>query len=63
MSTNDKIDQVAGKIKEVAGKVTGDKDLENEGAAQHGIAKAKDAAKDAAQKVGDAVKGATHRDD
>ncbi|HEY1485354.1 MAG TPA: CsbD family protein [Micromonosporaceae bacterium] len=62
MAANDKIDQVTGKAKEVGGKATGDEDLENEGKTQHGVAKAKDAVKDAADKVGDAVKDATHRD-
>ncbi|MEU3273151.1 CsbD family protein [Saccharomonospora sp. NPDC006951] len=62
MAGEDKIDQAAGKAKEAAGKVTGDKDLQNEGETQHGVAKAKDAVKDAANKIGDAVKNATHRD-
>ena len=48
MAANDKIDQATGKAKEVGGKATGDKDLESEGKTQHGVAKAKDAVKDAA---------------
>ena len=63
MSANDKIDQATGKAKEVAGKATGDEELEAEGRTQHGVAKAKDAVKDAADKVGEAAKKAVGKDD
>lgn len=63
MSANDKIDEATGKVKEVAGKATGDEELEAEGRTQHGVAKAKDAVKDAADKVGEAAKKAVGKDD
>ncbi len=63
MSTNDKIDQVTGVAKEVAGKAVGDEELEAEGRTQKDIAKAKDAVKDAASKVGDAAKTALGKDE
>ena len=63
MATNDKIDEATGKVKEVAGKVTGDEELEAEGRTQHGVAKAKDAVKDAADKVGEAAKNVLGKDD
>ncbi|WP_020497071.1 CsbD family protein [Sciscionella marina] len=62
MSTNDKIDQVTGKLKKTAGKATGDEELESEGQAQHGLAKAKDSVKDAAGKVTGAVRDAVGGD-
>ena len=58
MAAEDKIDKVAGKVKEGAGKATGDEDLEREGKAQSKIADAKDTVKDAAGKVKDAVQEA-----
>ncbi|HEV3359284.1 MAG TPA: CsbD family protein [Pseudonocardiaceae bacterium] len=63
MSANDKIDQVTGAAKQAAGKAVGDEELEAEGRTQKGIAKAKDAVKDAASKVGDAAKTALGKDD
>ena len=62
MSTDDKIDQATGKLKEAAGKATGDEELKDEGKAQHGVAKAKDSVKDAASKIGDAAKDAARGD-
>lgn len=47
-------DKIAGKAKEVAGKVTGNDELEAEGKAQH----AKGEVKEKAENVGDTVKGA-----
>lgn len=66
MGADDKIDKITGKAKKAAGEVTGDEDLANEGDAQEHVAHAKDSVKDAAQKVGDAVKdvaGAGGRDE
>ena len=37
----DKLDQAAGKVKEVAGKATGDKGLETEGVVEGVVSKAK----------------------
>ena len=55
--------QVGGQVKEKAGELTGDQDLENrgkadqaEGKGQGALAKAKDAVGDAADKVKDAVR-------
>lgn len=62
MSADDKIDKAAGKVKEGAGKATGDDDLEREGRAQHGIADAKDAVKNAADKVTEATKKVVNPD-
>ena len=42
----DKLDQAAGKVKEVAGKVTGDKGLETEGVVEGVVSKAKEVAHD-----------------
>lgn len=53
--TDSTFDKVAGKAKEGAGKVTGDKDLEAEGKLQHAEGKAKEALDDAGDKVKDAV--------
>lgn len=46
-------DKLAGKAKEVAGKVTGDDELESEGTRQHAKGRTKEALKDA----GDTAKG------
>jgi len=62
MATGDKIDKVTGKAKEGLGKATDDQDLQNEGRTQHGVAKAKDAVKDASGKVKDAARDMTNRD-
>ncbi|MFO7193212.1 MULTISPECIES: hypothetical protein [Thermocrispum] len=61
MAAGDKIDKVAGKAKEGVGKATDD-DLKNEGRTQHGVAKAKDAVKDAASKIKEAARDMTDRD-
>lgn len=47
---------LTGKAKEGAGKLTGDKDLENEGKADQAVDKVKDAAESAADKVKDVFK-------
>lgn len=49
----DKLDQAAGKVKEVAGKATGDKGLETEGV----VSKAKEVAHDVAEAAKGAVEG------
>ncbi|MEJ7844454.1 MAG: CsbD family protein [Acidimicrobiales bacterium] len=48
-------DDAKGNIKETAGSVTGNKDLEREGKADQAGAKVKDAAETAKDKTGDAV--------
>ena len=53
MSDNSTFDQVAGKIKETAGSVVGDKELETEGALQNLQGKATEAVED----VKDTIKG------
>jgi uncharacterized protein YjbJ (UPF0337 family) len=49
---SNKIDDVSGKAKEALGKVTGDKDTENEGK----VDQAKSSLKDAGEKIKDAFK-------
>ena len=53
MSTEEKIDQAKGAIKEGVGKLTGDKKIEKEGAAEKVTAKVKEVAED----VKDAIEG------
>ena len=50
--------ELGGKAKENAGKLTGDDDLKREGQ----VDQAADKVKDAADKVGDKLKDALHRD-
>lgn len=47
------MDDAKGKVKEAAGDVTGNKDLENEGKADQATGKVKEAVGDAADKVKD----------
>ena len=54
MSAEEKLNQVAGSIKEGFGKLTGDKKLESEGATEQVVSKVKEVAEDAK----DAVEGA-----
>ena len=54
MSAEEKLNQVAGSIKEGFGKLTGDKKLETEGATEQVVSKVKEVAEDAK----DAVEGA-----
>ncbi|TMD98331.1 MAG: CsbD family protein [Chloroflexi bacterium] len=59
-------DRLAGKTKELGGKVTGDRELETEGKTQHAEGKAENAIDDAAAKVKgsvNAVKDKLSRDD
>ena len=61
MALEDKLNQVKGALKENAGKLTGDKELEAEGAVENTAAKVKDAAHDVAEdlkKATEDVKGA-----
>jgi uncharacterized protein YjbJ (UPF0337 family) len=50
-----KSDDVKGRVKEAAGVLTGDKDLENEGKADQAGAKVKEGAEKVKEKVDDAV--------
>ena len=54
MSTEEKLNQAAGSIKEGVGKLVGDKELESEGAAEKVASKVKEVAEDAK----DAIEGA-----
>ena len=77
MSTEEKLNQAAGSVKEGVGKLIGDKELESEGAAEKVASKvkevaedAKDAvegviedAKDAVEGVVEGVKNMLHKDD
>ena len=66
MSTEEKLNQVAGSVKEGVGKLIGDKELENEGAAEKVISKVKEVAedaKDAVEGVVQGVKNMLHKDD
>jgi uncharacterized protein YjbJ (UPF0337 family) len=48
---NEKIDETAGKVKEAAGILTGDEELEREGKSEQTLAKAKGAVQDVADSV------------
>jgi uncharacterized protein YjbJ (UPF0337 family) len=50
-------DQVAGKAKELQGKITGDKERESEGVAQHAAGKVEGAVGDAADRAKGAAEG------
>ena len=65
MALDDKLDQVKGALKENAGKLTGDKQLEAEGIIENTVAKVKDTANTVAEDIKktaddakDAVEGA-----
>ena len=51
MSAEEKLNQVAGSIKEGFGKLTGDKKLESEGATEQVVSKVKEVAEDAIEGV------------
>ena len=53
--TEHKGEEFKGRVKEAAGDLTGDKDLQREGKVDQGSAKVKDKVGDAADKVKDAV--------
>ena len=51
MALEDKLNQAKGVLKENAGKLTGDKQLEAEGAVENTVAKVKDAANEVAEDI------------
>ena len=66
MSTEEKLNQAAGSVKEGVGKLIGDKELESEGAAEKVVSKVKEVAedaKDAVEGVVEGVKNILHKDD
>ena len=66
MSTEEKLNQAAGAVKEGVGKLIGDKELESEGAAEKVVSKVKEVAedaKDAVEGVVEGVKNMLHKDD
>ena len=66
MSTEEKLTQAAGSVKEGVGKLIGDKELEKEGAAEKVVSKVKEVAedaKDAVEGVVEGVKNMLHKDD
>ena len=66
MSAEEKLNQVAGSIKEGFGKLTGDKKLESEGATEQVVSKVKEVAEDAKDAVEGAIEGVKnmlHKDD
>ena len=66
MSTEEKLNQAVGSVKEGVGKLIGDKELENEGAAEKVVSKVKEVAedaKDAVEGVVQGVKNMLHKDE
>ena len=57
MSAEEKLNQVAGSIKEGFGKLTGDKKLESEGATEQVVSKVKEVAEDAKEAVEGVIEG------
>ena len=57
MSAEEKLNQVAGSIKEGFGKLTGEKKLETEGATEQVVSKVKEVAEDAKDAVEGAIEG------
>ena len=57
MSAEEKLNQVAGSIKQGFGKLTGDKKLESEGATEQVVSKVKEVAEDAKEAVEGAIEG------
>ena len=57
MTAEEKLNQVAGSIKEGFGKLTGDKKLETEGATEQVVSKVKEVAEDAKDAVEGAIEG------
>ena len=57
MSTEEKVNQAKGAIKEGVGKLTGDKKTEKEGTAEKVISKVKEVAEDAKDAVEGAIEG------
>ena len=57
MSTEEKLNQAAGAVKEGVGKLVGEKGLESEGAAEKVASKVKEVAEDAKDAIEGAVEG------
>ena len=57
MSTEEKVNQAKGAVKEGSGKLTGDKKTEKEGAAEKVVSKVKEVAEDAKDAVEGAIEG------
>ena len=57
MSLEDKIDQVKGALKEGLGKVSGDKKIEKEGAAEKVTSKVKEVAEDVKDAIDGTIEG------
>lgn len=57
MSTEEKVNQAKGAVKEGFGKLTGDKKTEKEGAAEKVVSKVKEVAEDAKNAVEGAIEG------
>ena len=57
MTTEEKINQAKGAVKEGFGKLTGDKKTEKEGAAEKVVSKVKEVAEDAKDAVEGAIEG------
>jgi len=57
MSTEEKVNQAKGAVKEGFGKLTGDKKTEKEGAAEKVVSKVKEVAEDAKDAVKNMIKG------
>lgn len=57
MSLEEKIDQAKGALKESVGKVTGDKKIEKEGAAEKAASKVKEVAEDVKDAIAGTVEG------
>ena len=57
MSLEDKIDQAKGALKEGLGKVSGDKKIEKEGAAEKAAAKVKEVAEDVKDAIDGTIEG------
>ena len=57
MSTEEKVNQAKGAVKEGFGKLTGDKKTEKEGAAEKVVSKVKEVAEDANDAVEGAIEG------
>jgi uncharacterized protein YjbJ (UPF0337 family) len=61
MSADGDTDRLAGKAKELGGKLTGDRDLESEGKVQHAEGKVENAVDDVKNKVKGAAKAVEDR--
>ena len=57
MSVEEKLNQAKGAFKEGVGKLTGDKKIEKEGAAEKAVSKVKEVAEDAKDAIDGAIEG------